>query len=148
MKRSRAAMILGAVIISILAVALLAFLVYDPPCSSVKRIAAALKVRTPPQRSMLGFNTDTDALKFGIVSPGMAASRKVTVQQREKATVSIMMEGQLGSWTSISPSVFEVGAGTGVGESQEVIFDVEVPLWTPVGNYTGEAVFCIKEKSQ
>jgi hypothetical protein len=122
--------------------AFLGYLVYNQPCSSVERIAASIKVRTPLNRLMLGFNTDKDALRFGIISPGMVATRKVTVQHPEPATVSIMMEGQLRPWAVISPSLFELS----VGETQEVVFDVEVPLWTPVGNYTGEAVFCIKEK--
>lgn len=129
-------------VVVIAIVLIVAFIVYNQPCSSVRIIDASIKVRTVPNRLMLGLNADTDALKFGAISPGMVATRKVNVQHPEPATVSITMAGELSPWTAISPPTFELGAG----EIQEVIFDVEVPIWAAVGNYSGKAVFCISEK--
>lgn len=128
-------------VVIIIVLLIMAFIVSNQPCSSVRIIDASLKVRTVPNRLMLGLNADTDALKFGAISPGMAATRKVTVQHPEPAAVAVLMKGELAPWTTISPSQFEVQRG----EVQEVLFDVQVPPWTAVGNYTGKAVFCIKE---
>ena len=125
----------------ILASLLSIVLLVKASCSSVQTIDASIKVKIIPGRGMLGLNADTDSLKFGVVSPGMIATRKVTVQHPRKAMASIAMKGQLSSWTAVSPSVVELEAG----ETKEVLFEVAVPAEALVGNYTGEAVFCIKE---
>ena len=110
-------------------------------CTTVKKIEATLTVKIIPEHVMLGLNADTDNLHFGVVSPGIAAMRKVKIQHSEKALVSARMEGELASWTSISPAEFKVLAG----ETHEVAFEVDVPRYALPGNYSGTVIFCIKE---
>ena len=112
-------------------------------CTTVDTIDASLTVYTPPGGlAMIGFNTDKDSLKFGVVSPGVTPLRKVNAQYSRDAQVSIIMTGQLAPWTQIEPSEFDLLAN----QSQEVQFRVYVPSSAAEGNYTGKALFCFKEK--
>lgn len=111
-------------------------------CTTVEKIEATLTVKIIPERNMLGLNADTDTLKFGVISPGIAAMRKLNVQHSQAAAVQVMMDGELGPWTSISPADFNLSAG----ETKEVALEVSVPLYALQGNYTGTAVVCIKEE--
>ncbi len=111
-------------------------------CSSLIKKEATLTVKIIPGMGMLGLNADTDALKFGVVSPGIVAMRKVNVQHSRDASVRARMEGELGRWTSISPAEFNLSAD----ETKEVAFEVSVPPYALSGNYSGTAVFCIKER--
>ena len=117
------------------------FFLSTSSCTTLQKIDATLIVKIIPERNMLGLNADTDALKFGVISPGIAAMRKLNVQHSNAASVKVKMDGELGPWTSISPSEFNLSAG----ETKEVALEVSVPLYALQGNYTGTAVVCIKE---
>lgn len=118
------------------------FFLFHSSCTTLKKIDATLKVKIIPERNMLGLNADTDALKFGVISPGIAAMRKINVQHSKAVLVQVRMDGELGLWTSISPAEFNLSAG----ETKEVALEVNVPLYALQGNYTGTAVICIQEQ--
>ncbi len=127
----------------IIAVMLINFsFLYFAPCTRVEKMDAHLKVKIVSGRAMLGLNADTDSLNFGVVSPGIAAMRKINVQHSNAASVIVRMDGELGPWTNISPAEFNLSAG----ETKEVAFEIMVPLYALQGNYTGKAAVCIKEK--
>lgn len=111
-------------------------------CTKIEKVEATLTVKIIPGKSMLGLNADTDALKFGVISPGIAAMRRLNVQHSEAASVQVRMQGELASWTSISPAYFNLSAG----ETKEVALEVGVPRYALPGNYTGIAVICIQEQ--
>ncbi len=138
-KRKILAAAVLAVIIAVMLINL-SFL-YFASCTRVEKIEAQLKVKIVPGRAMLGLNADTDSLNFGVVSPGIAALRKVKVQHSAAATVKASLEGELASWTSISPAEFNVSAG----EIKEVAFEIMVPNYALPGNYSGTAIFCLQE---
>lgn len=140
MNKKKILIIAGVIVVVVLLANL--FFLSGSSCTTLEKIDATLTVKIIPERNMLGLNTDTDALKFGVVSPGIAAMRKVNVQHSRDASVRARMDGELGRWTSISLSEFELSAG----ETKEVAFEVNVPTYALPGNYSGTAVFCIKEK--
>src|SRR3989338_8239414 len=118
------------------------FFLSTSSCTTLQKIDATLTVKIIPERNLLGLNADTDALKFGVISPGIASMRKINVQHSNAASIKVRMDGELGLWTSISPSEFNLSAG----ETKEVALEVSVPLYALQGNYTGTAVVCIKER--
>ncbi len=113
-------------------------------CTEVKEVPAMVKVKVIPKRNMMGLNTDTDALKFGVLSPGMGAKRSVRIQHGREAEVLATMQGELEGWTLVDPANFTLDAEQGA--VRQVYFEVIVPLDAAPGNYTGTAVFCLKEK--
>ncbi len=129
------------VLVAMVSIGISFYFFYNPPCTSVKIIDAFLKVKIIPGRGMIGLNADTDALRFGVVSPGISSSRPVKVQHPTAAEVIVTMKGDLAHWTSISPAQFNLT----VGETKEVYFEVAPPFYAAPGEYTGQAVFCIKE---
>lgn len=141
MGRAKIIVAAGAVIVIILS--LLASLTFfsSTGCIPVKQLDASLKVKVLPTRGMLGLNADTDSLKFGVVSPGLIAERKVLFQHSRPAKVTVAMEGDLAGWTSVIPAEFS----SAPQETKEVRFEVQVPLDAGPGDYTGRAVFCVKE---
>lgn len=110
-------------------------------CDELRVVDASIKVLIPKGRGYVGFNTDTDSLKFGGVSPGATSQRRVLVEYTKDALVNVTMMGSITSWTEISPTLLALAAG----EKKEVIFDVTVPQLVMPGNYTGKAVFCFKD---
>ncbi len=133
---------MGVLVVIILIMFINIYFLYSAPCTNVERRDAQLKVKIVAGRAMLGLNADTDSLNFGVVSPGIAAMRKVNIQHNADATIKASMEGELASWASISPAEFNVSAG----EIREVAFEIAVPNYALPGNYSGTAVFCIKER--
>jgi len=116
---------------------------YPPsPCDHMETVNASIKVKIIPGRGMLGLNTNTDHLNFGVVSPGIMATRYVRFQHSRNASVTVTMGRDLDVWTEIRPSSFNSTAGN----ITEVYFDVAVPPGAPVGEYFGKAFFCIKEE--
>jgi len=111
-------------------------------CLDQEQITASLKVKQINGKTMIGLNTDTDSLQFGVVSSGVAAKRSIVVRHSEPAEVRVTMDGQLHSWTSISPASFSLSSN----QSVEVFFEAKVPLYTVDGTYTGTATFCFKNR--
>lgn len=143
MKKKNMVILTATVVVLVVAV-LSANLFFLPrsSCTALQKIDATMTVKIISARAMLGLNADTDALKFGVVSPGITAMRKVKVQHPDDALVRVAMEGELARWTSISPAEFNLSAG----ETTEVALEVSVPNYALPGNYSGTAVFCIKEQ--
>ncbi len=140
MKKKNILMVAVLIIVAVLLTNL--YFLFASSCTAVEEIEATLTVKRIPDRVMLGLNADTDGLHFGVISPGIAAMRKVTIQHSDDAAVEVRMEGELASWTSISPAEFNLSAG----ETGEVAFEVNVPNYALPGNYSGTAVFCIREE--
>lgn len=115
--------------------------VWSSKCDVLQIINASITVKDIGSRSMIGLNADKDALKFGVVSPYTISLRKVEVQNAKATKVTVVMAGDLASWTTIDPSEFTLPEK----KMQEVSFSVNVPEHAPDGNYTGTAVFCFRE---
>lgn len=112
-----------------------------PRCSEVRELPASVEVRTVPGRALLGFNTDTDGLKFGAVSQNAEVIRSVTVHYPADAEVRLVAEGALASWLSIQPATMPLVAQ----EPQQVQFRLLVPPNAPDGNYTGTVRLCFQK---
>ena len=113
-----------------------------PRCSELQEIPASVEVRTVPGRAFLGFNTDTDSLKFGGVSPNAEVVRSMNVQYPFDAEVLLVAEGTLAPWLSINPATFQLAAQ----EPQQVTFRLLVPQDVYDGNYTGTVRICFQKK--
>jgi hypothetical protein len=109
-------------------------------CSSLSMVPASLKVEEG-SRKVVGFNTETDSLKFGTVSAGSSVQRSVKVQYSKEAKVKIFSRGNLSSWLAASPSGFSLSAG----ETEEVFFKVDVPADAAPGDYSAEVKVCFQE---
>ncbi|MBI1968700.1 hypothetical protein HYS49_02215 [Candidatus Woesearchaeota archaeon] len=113
-----------------------------PRCSELREIPASVEVRTAPGRAFLGFNTDTDSLKFGGVSPNAEVVRSMNVQYPFDAEVRLVADGTLASWLSINPAMFTLAAQ----EPQQVTFRLLVPPNVYDGNYTGMVRICFRKE--
>ena len=110
-------------------------------CDSSDSLNVSFQVKHIPGRQLLGFNADSDKLNFGIVSPGITARRSTIVRYAFPALTTVTMEGELSSWTIITPSNFSLQPAG----QQEVFFDITVPAYALGGNYSGKAVFCFQK---
>ncbi|MBS3127396.1 hypothetical protein J4228_04490 [Candidatus Woesearchaeota archaeon] len=111
-----------------------------PRCTVVKTIDASLTIEEG-KRKMVGFNTDTDAFKFGKISAGAWVRRSALITYPQEADVTIMAVGDLAKWIEITPDTFHVFPEKGIG----VEFYAYAPKTASLGNYTGKVVFCFKE---
>ncbi len=111
-----------------------------PKCTVVKMINASITV-AEGQRKHVGFNTDTDALKFGKISAGAWVRRSAYIMYPHEADVTILAVGDLAKWMEITPDTFHVLPEEKIG----VEFDARAPKTANVGNYTGKVIFCFKE---
>ncbi|HIG92872.1 MAG: hypothetical protein QT02_C0002G0071 [archaeon GW2011_AR9] len=110
-------------------------------CSAMQSIPASIQVKDAGKRPLLGFNTNTDHLNFGAVSPNIMSSRKVEVQHDQDAHVTVSMDGDFETWVRINPAEFDLKAQ----ETKEVYLEANVPRSAPDGNYSGQVIFCFKE---
>ncbi|KHO45999.1 MAG: hypothetical protein QS99_C0010G0006 [archaeon GW2011_AR4] len=85
--------------------------------------------------SVIGINTDTDALHFGKIPPGQRGERSFALDQDYPfaVAISIIPEGSIGPWTNISSSTVLLWPH----QPQNVTITVRVPGDIPPGNYTG-----------
>lgn len=112
-----------------------------PGCSTTEIMGASIRVKDVAGKGMLGFNTDTDSLKFGVVSPGILAKRSVYVEHSEDADVTIGVKGDLAPWLTVEPLSFHLTTQ----EQQRVFFNANVPADAADGNYTAKVIFCFRE---
>lgn len=112
-----------------------------PRCSEVRELPASVEVRTVPGRALLGFNTDTDGLKFGAVSQNAEVIRSITVHYPSAAQVRLVAGGALAPWLSL-PGTLELAAQV----PQDVRFRLLVPPNAPDGNYTGTVRLCFQKE--
>lgn len=87
----------------------------------------------------IGFNTDTDELNFGTVLPGGGSRRTVTLASDEPVFVTILIEGDIKKWASVSENNFVF---TG---NKSVSFIVATPEDAEKGEYTGKAIILFKK---
>ena len=108
-------------------------------CTAVDEAATSITVE---KRNMpvVGLNTDTDSLNFGVVSPTASVERSIKVQYSRKADVSVKAEGDFSSWVEIDPAEFSLD-----GNIKKVTFTAKVPPAAEEGIYTGRMAFCFKE---
>ena len=88
----------------------------------------------------VGVDVGTDAIHFGGMGPGNGARRDVTIVAEEDLIISIVKKGEIANWVS-NPNNFFMNKG----EARNITFSINVPPNTPVGNYTGEAIFLFKK---
>ncbi len=125
-------------------IVILSFVTYKSwlECDAADGIDASVRVKTIESKSLLGFNVDKDALKFGVVSPGAWVKRSINVHYKHEADVKVFMEGDLAPWVEIDSSRFSLTPN----QTQQVFFELNVPLDAADGNYTGRVRFCFKKK--
>ncbi|MBI2668505.1 hypothetical protein HYX14_01555 [Candidatus Woesearchaeota archaeon] len=108
-------------------------------CSSLQTLDAFVQVKSSDLR-YLGFNLDTDALKFGVVSPGARGKRVVMVNNTLDSTVVIKAVGEMAAWMNVTPQNFTFKAY----HPQRVEFELFVPPDAKEGDYTGKVLVCHK----
>ena len=113
----------------------------EKECTLTRSIPASVSV-VQAERRVVGFNTDTDNLTFGVVSPGSVIEREVDILYDHDAEVSLKPVGSIGSLISATPISFFLPANT----SQRVVIWANVPETATVGNYSGEVQFCFRER--
>ncbi len=96
---------------------------------------------TAVKNPTLGFNTETDGLKFGHINPGATSTRTISLKHSQNASFKIFIEGSIKSWIKVNPQKAELLAE----EPQTITFDLTLPHGTSLGPYFGEATICIKE---
>ncbi len=109
-------------------------------CTTTKSIDASLSI-VAMERRMVGFNTDTDSLRFGVVTSGSLVERSIIIQYDHDADVSLRPEGDLRPWMSMEPAAFFLPANA----TQQVNIGVNVPIGASPGNYTGVVHVCFRD---
>jgi len=82
-----------------------------------------------------GFNIDTSAIFFGMVTPNGQSTRTVTITNYANVTTRIELQtsGELARLVSFSNNSFSLAPG----ENSSVAVTASVPVDMPYGNYTG-----------
>jgi len=109
------------------------------PCTVVNSVDTSIDIAAADK--IVGFNTETDSLKFGKVSPGSAVRRSIEVNYKNSAEVKIFMEGNFTSWVTATPNDFLVNAN----ELKKVSFEANVPGDAEPGSYQGKVYFCFSD---
>ncbi|MEK6969265.1 MAG: hypothetical protein AABW48_02450 [Nanoarchaeota archaeon] len=110
-------------------------------CSTIDTVDSIVTVKTA-ELPIVGLNTDTDGLKFGVVSPTASVKRTIKVAYTKPAAVNIQMDGDLQPWVAINPAEFEIEPN----QTITVEFIVSIPEEAADGNYTGKVLFCYKDE--
>ena len=92
------------------------------------------------QRGAFGLNADTNALKFGSLSPGNAATRSIRVYSNQSSWVAIQSKGEAAQWLWVSNESFMINKD----KEEEIQFKMQPPPEAPEGNYSGEVVIIFK----
>lgn len=109
-------------------------------CSAIDTVDSIITVKKA-ELPIVGLNTDTDSLKFGVVSPTASVKRIIKVAYTKPAAVNIQMDGDLQPWVAITPAEFDIEPN----QTITVEFIASVPEDAADGNYTGKVIFCYKE---
>ena len=141
-------LLISLIILALSLIAVLLVLIIDKDlttpllqCSTIDTIDSIITVKEN-ELPIVGLNTDTDSLKFGVVSPAASVKRTIKVAYTKTAAVNIQMEGDLQSWVSINPAEFDIEPG----RIKTVEFIAAIPVDALNGNYTGKVIFCYKDK--
>jgi hypothetical protein len=97
---------------------------------------------TVTKENRIGLNTDSDALRFGIISRGSQGKRYLDISHKKDypLKLNIRIYGDLADWISISDNNFVLNKN----ETKRITFTANVPSNAIPGNYTGRAVFLFK----
>lgn len=106
-------------------------------CATIDYVNTSIEIEEG-ERKHIGFNADTDALKFGKVSAGSIVKRSIDVMYNKPSTVLVSLDSDFSPWVKINPSSFNIVAN----ESKRVFFEVTVPQTAEVGTYSGQVKFC------
>jgi len=87
------------------------------------------------EEARVGFNLDSDALRFGISPPGGVAERGIDIKNEKIYDIrtEIFAKGELSNWVRAFDNNFVVPAG----ETRNVTFAVDVPITAEEGTYNG-----------
>ena len=91
----------------------------------------------------LGFTTEADALRFGVLRPGDSGQRYIVFNNSNTYPVSITIRfaGEAGKYVRAEPQEFTLEPR----EGRKLDFDLKTPAYLPYGNYTGRAHITFKE---
>ena len=112
----------------------------SPECTTTELVDTSISVERS-YKKVIGFNTESDSLKFGKVSPSSSVKRSINVQYNRDANVIISAEGDFARWIDISPNSFFLQGGS----NKEIIFTALVPKNSMSGDFFGKVRFCFKE---
>ncbi len=113
--------------------------VSSDPCIDTDYVNATIEI-VQGQRKMVGFNTEHDSLKFGIVSAGATVKREMKIGYSQDSNVEISAKGSLSHWLLITPNKLDLVAK----EQQRASFEAVVPNSAQPGNYSAQVKFCFK----
>lgn len=102
--------------------------------------SVAMKLKVEGTR-VVGINTDTDMINFGIVPGGSTGIRRINVTNNydKELFVVIKTYGNFSDWISVSDNEFRIQPGS----KEEITIKAKVPRDTDIGVYRGrlEVVF-------
>ncbi len=110
-------------------------------CSTIDTVDSSITVKKT-ELPIVGLNTDTGSLKFGVVSPAASVKRNIKVAYTKAAAVNILMEGDLQPWVAINPAQFAIEPNRTI----TVEFIAGIPADAAEGNYTGKVIVCYKDE--
>ena len=118
------------------------FTIYNwPECSEIMNIPMDGFVNTKSSQYW-GMDTSKDHLAFGGTSLGATIKRSMMVTHKSSAMVDIRMSGDIAPFVKVEPAVFTIEDG----QEQQVDFYFKPAYGTPQGDYSGNVVYCFKNK--
>ncbi len=91
---------------------------------------------------LVGVNTRTDGLYFGIVPTGDAGRRFINITNPYSTPVQIQIttKGTIAFWVQPDKNYFVLNPG----EATQIVVQINIPLNATVGNYTGNMFILMK----
>ena len=111
--------------------------VSNKPCIDTDYVNATIEI-VLGERRFVGFNTESDSLKFGMVSPGASVKREIKIGYSKGSTVEISAEGSLSPWLVITPNKLDLTAN----QQKSAFFEAYVPNSAQPGKYSAKVKFC------
>ncbi len=90
---------------------------------------------TVKETKVVGFNTDTDAVHFGIIPPSGSGARNISLTNiwDKKVLISITSHGEIKNWVNPKRNNFILNPD----ENTEVQLTIKIPENASMDNYTG-----------
>lgn len=114
----------------------------EKSCDTVETVLTSVQVKPSDGRNYMGFDINKQNLTFGVLSPGAMATKTVSAQYTNPATLYVWAEGDFPSWIIISPKTLEIEPQ----QKKEVKFTLLVPITAKEGEYSGKIIFCYQDK--
>ncbi len=131
-----------AVFMAIVAIAIVAYFVpgaTSQPEPAITKTEISADVEVVAKENFAGFNTDKDALHFGMVSPGSIGERRIVVTNDGdyfKRKVTLIAQGELARWIFFPENGFVLKPK----ESKKVAVQLWMPDNAAIGNHNGKVV--------